>query len=168
MKFLIDTADIKEIRDAASVGRVDAGGEDRAQRSADRRRARQVPRRLLGGARVSGHAKQALGLATVVALVAGCGSGSGPVLDTVSPASAPRNATVVITGTGLCGPSANCSTAAGEIQVGLDAPVRAGIVSYTATTVQIVVPGATPVGATELILTVDDTSSNALSFTVLP
>lgn len=55
------------------------------------------------------------------------------------------------------------------IQIGLDLPaIAAPILAYAATSATIVIPDAARVGATELVVTVGDSSSNALSFEVLP
>jgi hypothetical protein len=46
--------------------------------------------------------------------------------------------------------------------------VRTVVVSYDDTAARIVIPLAAPVGPTALIATVDERSSNALAFEVLP
>ena len=69
----------------------------------------------------------------------------------------------------MCGPQADCASAAGAIVLGLSPPqVHVTVVSYEDTSVQVVIPGLAEVGPTELIATVDDRSSNALPFEVLP
>jgi hypothetical protein len=99
----------------------------------------------------------------------GCADDGGPRLDRVEPASASRDATVTLTGRRLCGASGECATAAGEIDLGLALPmVRVNVVSYADTTAMVVIPPAAPLGATVLIVTVDERSSNALAFEVLP
>jgi hypothetical protein len=105
------------------------------------------------------------GLTVLVA----CVDDGGPRLDTVVPGAAHRDATVMITGRRLCGGSGDCTTAAGEIQLGL-APrtVRAMVVSYSDTEAQIAIPSVAPLGDTVLIVTVNERSSNALDFEVLP
>ena len=106
-----------------------------------------------------------LGLVTLVA----CADDGGPRLDAATPSSARRNEMVTITGRRLCGTSGDCATAAGEIQLGLEPPmVRAVVVSYSDTATAIVVPASAPIGATSLIVTVGERSSNALAFEVLP
>jgi hypothetical protein len=98
-----------------------------------------------------------------------CADDGGPRLDTVIPAAAGRNATVTIAGRRLCGPSGDCTTAAGEVQLGLDPPmVRAIVTDYSSTTAQVVIPPIAPIGATSLLVVVDERSSNALDFEVLP
>jgi hypothetical protein len=112
-----------------------------------------------------------LGAATVfgLAFLIACADDGGPRLSAVTPPAAARNATVTITGQRLCGARGECTTAAGEVQLGLDPPmVRAVVVSYSDTSAQIVIPPVTPIGPTVLIVTVDDRSSNALDFEVLP
>ena len=116
-------------------------------------------------------ANRVVGVAWLAALAAaaGCAGDVGPHLDSASPSAAARNATVDITGRRLCGESGNCANAAGEVEIGLEPPmVRAVIVSYSDTDAQIVVPPSTPVGHTALIVVVDERSSNALDFEVLP
>jgi len=107
------------------------------------------------------------GLCGLGALVA-CADNGGPRLLTVTPAAAPRSAMVLLTGERLCG-GGECATAAGEIQIGTEPPmVRAIVVSYSDTTAQVVIPPVTPIGTTALIVTVDERSSNALDFEVVP
>ena len=102
-------------------------------------------------------------------LLGACADDGGPRLDAVRPGAASRNAMVAITGRRLCGGSEDCATAAGEIQIGIAVPtVRAIVVSYSNTEAQIVIPPVTPVGDTVLIATVNERSSNALDFEVLP
>jgi hypothetical protein len=60
-------------------------------------------------------------------------------------------------------------TAAGEIDIGETLPaVRAQVVAYSDTAVQIVVPSLAPVGKTAILVTVDELTSNALAFEVMP
>jgi len=107
------------------------------------------------------------GLCGLGALVA-CADDGGPRLQAAMPAAAPRNAMVMLTGQRLCG-GGDCTTAAGEVQIGIEPPmVRALVVSYADTTAEIVIPSVTPIGKTQLIVTVDERSSNALDFEVLP
>ena len=116
-------------------------------------------------------AKTAHGVAFVLLALAspGCSDDAGPRLESATPAAAERNAIVALAGERLCGAHGDCSTAGGEIQLGLDPPtVRANIVSYSDTSAQIVIPPVAPVGATVLIVTVNERSSNALDFEVLP
>jgi len=104
-----------------------------------------------------------------LAALAACADDGGPRLDAVTPAAANHNAMVTVTGSRLCGARADCARAAGEIELGLDPPmVRALVIGYSATAAQIVIPAAAPVGATTLTVTVDERSSNALDFEVLP
>jgi hypothetical protein len=105
----------------------------------------------------------------VACSVVACSDDAGPRLDAVTPAAAARDATVEITGRRLCGSGAACATAAGEVQIGIDPPtVRAVVVSYSDTSAQIVIPSVTPIGDTVLVVTVNERSSNALEFEVLP
>jgi hypothetical protein len=99
----------------------------------------------------------------------GCADDGGPRLSDVVPRAARRDALVAITGRRLCGPSGDCARAAGEVQLGLDPPtVRAIIMSYSDTVAQVVIPPVAPVGDTVLVVTVNERSSNALAFEVLP
>jgi hypothetical protein len=104
-----------------------------------------------------------------LAALAGCADNSGPRLLTVTPATAGHNARVTVTGSRLCGAPADCTSAAGAFDLGLEPPmVRATVVGYSDTAAQIVIPAAAPVGATALTVTVNERSSNALAFEVLP
>lgn len=104
-----------------------------------------------------------------LAALASCADDGGPRLLTVTPASASHNAMVTVTGSRLCGAPSDCANAAGEVELGLEPPmVRALVVGYSETAAQIVIPAAAPVGATVLTVTVNERSSNALDFEVLP
>ncbi|HEU0030964.1 MAG TPA: IPT/TIG domain-containing protein [Kofleriaceae bacterium] len=95
-----------------------------------------------------------------------CADDGGPRLSSVTPDAAPRGAMVALAGTRLC--SGDCETAGGEIQIGLNPPVvRANIISYSDTAVEIVIPDLAPVGPTKLLVTVNEQASNALDFEVL-
>jgi hypothetical protein len=124
---------------------------------------------MTGGSRAGAQAvveRLALGLALAAAA---CADDGGPRLTAAMPSAAARNATVMLTGTRLCGESGDCATAAGEVQLGLELPtVRAIVVGYTDTTAQIVIPPVTPLGMTTVLVTVNERSSNALAFEVLP
>jgi hypothetical protein len=108
-------------------------------------------------------------LEAVVLLLAGCtGDDRGPRLDSVTPASAAHGAMVQLAGTRLCGPTSNCASAGGEVQLGLDPPFTlAPIVEYSDVAATVRVPDLAEVGHTHLIVTVDEHSSNALAFEVL-
>jgi len=91
------------------------------------------------------------------------------MLSSVSPGSGAAGAVVTLTGEHMCGPTSDCSTAGGQIQIGLSLPaVEAQIEMFSDTSAQISIPTLTPAGDTQLVLVVDDESSNALAFTVLP
>jgi hypothetical protein len=111
-----------------------------------------------------------VGLAlSTLAVAQGCAADDGPEIDAVTPAQATRGSTVMLKGARLCGSQNNCVDAAGEVDIGLEPPmVRASIVSYSNTAAAVQIPSVTPVGATALIVTVDEHSSNAIAFTVLP
>ena len=108
-----------------------------------------------------------LGLLLVCA--SACTDDGGPRLETATPAAARPNATVTVTGARLCGAGADCQRAAGEILLGLAPPqVRANVTSYADDRIELVVPPIASPGATHLIAVVDERSSNALPFEVLP
>ncbi len=103
-----------------------------------------------------------------VLLLAACDNG-GPHLDSVSPPSASANAIVTLSGRHLCGSNGDCANAGGDVQLGLTPPtVQTIIVSYADTTVEIAIPPVAPIGKTDIVLTVNDRSSNSLAFEVLP
>jgi len=105
----------------------------------------------------------------VMTLGAGCTDDSAPHLDSATPTSSQRGATIALAGRHLCGASGNCTTAAGEVQLGESLPaVLAPIVSYSDSAAQIVVPTMAPIGATSIIVTVNEQASNALAFEILP
>jgi hypothetical protein len=104
-----------------------------------------------------------------VVAAASCSDTTAPRLDSVTPASGRANDIVTLAGRHLCGASSDCAMAGGHVQLGLQPPtVQATIVSYADTMAQIEIPTVTPVGTTELVVTVNDRASNALSFEVLP
>jgi hypothetical protein len=93
----------------------------------------------------------------------------GPRLDAVAPTSAPHDAMVVVAGSRLCGPIGECANVAAVVQLGLEPPmIDAPIVAYTPTSATFVVPQAAPIGATSVLVTVGNETSNALDFTVAP
>lgn len=96
-----------------------------------------------------------------------CVTEHGPRLVAADPAQAARGTTVTLTGRALC--DGACETAAGEVLLGLGAPqIRAGIVSYDDAVAVIAIPDVAPSGRTQIVVSVRDTSSNALAFEVLP
>jgi len=105
----------------------------------------------------------------VVPVLGGCTDAGEPRLDRATPASAQRGAMVALAGTHLCGSTGDCARAAGEVQIGESSPVvLAQVVGYSDALAQIIVPSIAPVGATAIILTVNERASNALAFEVLP
>ena len=115
---------------------------------------------------LSGAAVPALAVASALAA---CADDAGPRLATVEPVAARRDAMVVLSGSRLCGPGGDCATAAGEVAFGRNLPmVRAVVVDYSDTETRIVVPALAPVSKTVVIAIVDERSSNALDFEVLP
>ncbi len=100
---------------------------------------------------------------------AACTDGDRPLLETVTPVAAARNTMVTLTGQRLCGPHDDCAHAAGSVLLGLALPqVQANVITYDSTTAQIVIPSIAQAGSTHLIVNVDDRTSNALAFEVLP
>lgn len=107
-------------------------------------------------------------LITTIAII-GCTDDRGPRLESVSPAAAPRTAQVMITGTRMCGETGNCDTAAGEFQLGLGLPaIHANVLALDDSSATLEIPEISEVGVTEIVLTVNERSSNALAFEVLP
>lgn len=105
----------------------------------------------------------------LVVAASGCTDDGGPRLDAVTPAAAARNATVTLTGSRLCGPSGDCENAGGEVLLGISPPqISAQLLAYDASSAQVVVPNAAPTGPTDVLITVNDQTSNALAFEVLP
>lgn len=99
----------------------------------------------------------------------GCTDEGGPRLDAVTPAASARNTMVTVTGQHLCGAEDDCTRATGSIVLGLSPPlVQASVVSAEPSALRIVIPSLAEIGATHLVATVDDRSSNALPFEVLP
>jgi IPT/TIG domain len=101
-----------------------------------------------------------------VLLLGACAAEHGPQLSSVTPAAARAGETVTITGTRLC--EGDCATAGGSIVIGYDTPVVAMILDYTDTRAIVRIPTIAPAGKTVLIATVNERSSNALDFEVLP
>ncbi|HET9626116.1 MAG TPA: IPT/TIG domain-containing protein [Kofleriaceae bacterium] len=107
------------------------------------------------------------GLAVLAAAaLAGCYD-TGPHLDSATPNPAFHNDVVTISGSNLCGDSGACAGAAGTVDLGINPPfVRMPVTSYGDGTITIVIPPVAPVGPTQLTVTVNDTSSNAIAFEV--
>lgn len=111
---------------------------------------------------------------SLLALVAassltGCTDDGGPRLEAVTPSASARNTMVTLTGQRLCGANDDCVHATGSIVLGLSPPqIQATIVTSDSTSIRVVIPAIAELGTTHLIATVDDRSSNALAFEVLP
>jgi hypothetical protein len=99
----------------------------------------------------------------VLLLAASCAQPNGPHLSSATPTSGPRGATVTIAGERLC--DGDCPTAAGEVTFG---DVRATVGALTDTSMQVLVPPSAQLGKNAVVLTVNDTASNALAFEVTP
>lgn len=107
-----------------------------------------------------------IGMSTSMA--ASCTDDGGPRLISVTPAAAPRGARVTIEGERLCGERGHCATAAGAIRIGASASVvQATVLDYGDRAAEIEIPEVTPIGKTELIVTVNELASNALDFEVI-
>ena len=107
--------------------------------------------------------------AVVLVVIGACtADDGGPSLTDVTPASAAAGASVALTGERFCGTRADCVGVAAKVELGIDAPiVVAPVLAYAATSATIQVPMLAAAGATELVLTVDGRSSNALPFEVI-
>jgi hypothetical protein len=100
--------------------------------------------------------------------VGGCAGADAPTLDSASPASATRGGAVVLRGDGFCVPDCE-SSPAGTVDFGVEIPqIRAVVVAWDATAIQVVVPQMVDTGPTEIVVTVNDRTSNAIDFEVLP
>jgi len=87
----------------------------------------------------------------------------------VSPEAAPRTTQITVTGERLCGDTGNCDTAGGEFQIGLGLPaIHANVLALDDVSARLEIPAIAEVGPTEIVLTVNERSSNALAFEVLP
>jgi hypothetical protein len=105
----------------------------------------------------------------VVVLATGCVDDLGPRLESATPNAAGRNAMVTLVGSRLCGENANCDTAAGRIQLGINPPVViANVLEYADTGALIMIPAVVEIGPTSIVVTVNERASNALEFEVLP
>jgi hypothetical protein len=102
--------------------------------------------------------------------VAGCTAVEAPAIATVTPASAPRGATIELAGEGFCAVADDgCAPFSGSVDFGIEPPqVRAVPVSWAPERIQLVVPQSVAVGSTVIIVTVDGRASNAADFTVAP
>ena len=108
-------------------------------------------------------------LGVALSALFGCADDGGPRIDSVVPAAARRGGLATISGRRLCGASGDCARATGKVVLGLDLPaVRAVVVQHDDTSMAIEIPGVAPIGATELVVTIGERSSNALAFEVLP
>ena len=103
--------------------------------------------------------------AAALLVAAGCAS-TGPRLDSVVPALAAPGDLVQLTGTGFCGTTGDCATVAAQVELGVNPPYyQAAVMSWDVGGGQIIVPDM-PTGETNLVIDVNDDSSNALSFIV--
>jgi len=98
-----------------------------------------------------------------------CAETGGPRLSSVTPEQAPAGANVVLQGMRFCGEHVACAGVTANVVLGLSPPIlQAVIVSYSDMAATIQIPTVAEARATDLVLTVDGHSSNALSFEVLP
>ena len=106
-------------------------------------------------------------LAALLLLVAACTTEPGPHLDSATPHSAPHGASVTLVGERLCGTSPDCLSVTSTIQIGLELPVIDAMISaYSDTSATIVIPDLAPIGATSIVVTVNNRASNALPFEI--
>jgi len=96
-----------------------------------------------------------------------CGaSENGPHLSEVIPSISAPGSTIEIRGDHFCGARADCVNVPAKIELGIDSPIEARVIAYADTSAMVEVPTTAPTGTTEIVLTVDGRSSNALAFTV--
>lgn len=114
-------------------------------------------------------------LVAAAMVLAACQPGNGPTIDRVEPAQATRGTMVTVYGERFCGEGraagdGTCtSLPPGAVDFGLELPMaRALVASWTETAIDVTVPDAAMVGATDVIVTVDGRSSNGGAFEVLP
>jgi hypothetical protein len=108
--------------------------------------------------------------ALVLALgLAGCYD-TGPHLDNAQPSSAHVGDSVLLNGANLCGDSGACAGASGAVDLGVNPPyIRMPVSSYGDDKITMVIPSsAAMAGKTKIFVTVGGSSSNAISFEVLP
>ena len=104
-----------------------------------------------------------------VLLAAGCAQDTGPHLTSATPPAASHGTVVTVAGERMC--AGDCAHAAGQFVIGgaVETPAtQLPIVTLTDTSAQISIPAIAPAGKTSIVLTVNDSSSNALAFEVLP
>jgi hypothetical protein len=111
-------------------------------------------------------------VAAAVAALAACHTDDGgPRLDSIAPASAAAGQIVALTGTRLCtgdGSSGDCANTPATIALGSSPPmIQVEVATYADTSATFVVPDVAPIGATSVVVTVGDQSSNMLAFEVL-
>ena len=99
--------------------------------------------------------------------VAGCAGAGAPSIDQLTPATGRRGDAVVVHGDGFCVPDCDGSPM-GAVDFGLDPLIRATALTWDATAIQVIVPQSVELGTTEVIVTVNDRSSNAVDFEVVP
>ncbi len=74
----------------------------------------------------------------------------------------------MLAGERLCGVPPDCDTAAGSIQIGLSLPATlATVLEYEDDRALIEIPSTAEIRPTEIVLTVNDRTSNTLEFEVL-
>src|SRR5262249_32515250 len=102
-------------------------------------------------------------------MVVACGTDStAPHLDSVMPGQGRANQVVTLVGERLCGMTGDCLHAASVVQFGIEPPmVDALVQTYAATSATIVVPSLA-VGTTQIVVTVEGRTSNALAFEIQP
>lgn len=106
-------------------------------------------------------------LALVLVLCA-CADDGGPRITSVMPPAAPHGGTVWVHGIDLCEGRPSCHGLGGNVQLGLGSPsYQAPVVDATPEMWRFQVPDFVPIGETDVLLTLDGRSSNALPFEVI-
>ncbi|HUQ03069.1 MAG TPA: hypothetical protein VM261_11290 [Kofleriaceae bacterium] len=111
----------------------------------------------------------------LAAWLSGCSAADGPTVDRIEPTQATRGTMVTVHGEGFCGDGraagdgACSSLPPGAVDFGLELPMaRALVLAWSDVAIDVEVPAAARVGATDVIVTVDGRSSNGGAFEVLP
>lgn len=104
----------------------------------------------------------------LVLVLGGCAGDVGPRLTSAMPEAAPAGGRVALTGERFCADHIECAGVVAQVEIGLSPPMyQAQIVSYVDRSAVIELPSFVEPGPTQLVLTVDGHSSNALAFKVI-
>ena len=109
---------------------------------------------------------------TILATSACAGNGGKyglePALDSATPDMAAENATVLLSGARLCGDTDQCTQAVVQLYFLTPEQLEIQFQQNDANTIGFILPSFVPVGATNIVVYVNDTASNELPFTVTP